>query len=61
MTVLDACAEKQLRLSAARLLNLGDGIIPHGTVEELRHAYGIGAVEIVRCAVEMVRHDMVET
>ena len=59
--ILDACAEKQLRLSAARLLNLGDGIIPHGTVEELRRDYGIDADAIVRSASELNGRDMVET
>ncbi len=59
--ILDACAEKQLRLSAARLLNLGDGIIPHGTVEELRRDYGVDADAIVRCASELNGRDMVET
>ena len=59
--ILDACAEKQLRLSAARLLNLGDGIIPHGTVEELRRDYGVDTDAIVRCASELNGRDMVET
>ncbi len=59
--ILDACAEKQLRLNAARLLNLGDGIIPHGTVEELRRDYGIDADAIVRSASELNGRDMVET
>ena len=59
--ILDACAEKQLRLSAARLLNLGDGIIPHGTVEELRRDYGVDADAIVRSASELNGRDMVET
>ncbi len=59
--ILDACAEKQLRLSAARLLNLGDGIIPHGTVEELRRDYGIDADAIVRSASELNGSDLVET
>ncbi len=59
--VLDACMARKIKLNAVELLNLRDGIIPHGTVEELRHCYGIDADEIIRCAVEMVRHDMVET
>ena len=37
----------------ARLLNLGDGIVTHGSVEELRRACGIDAEAIVRCAKEM--------
>ena len=60
--VLDACMARKIQLNAVKLRNLGDGIIPHGTVEELRHAYGIDADEIVRCAVEMVGRDiLVET
>ena len=42
-------------------LNLGDGIIPHGTVEELRRDYGIDADAIVRSASELNGRDMVET
>ena len=59
--ILDDCAEKQIGLCAARLLNLGDGIIPHGTVEELRRDYGIDADAIVRAASELNGSDMVET
>ena len=59
--ILDACAEKQIGLCAARLLNLGDGIIPHGTVEELRRDYGIDADAIVRAASELNGSDLVET
>ena len=59
--VLEACAENDLHLNAANLLNLGDGIIPHGTVAELRHDYGIDADAIVRCATELCGRDMVDT
>ena len=58
--ILAACAEQQLRLDTAKLLNLGDGIIPHGTVQELRHDYGIDADAIVRSAVELCGRDQVE-
>ena len=44
-------------MKAAKLLNLGDGIIPHGTVQELRHAYGIDADEILRAATEICGRD----
>ena len=59
--ILEACAEKQIRLNAGKLLNLGDGIIPHGTVEELRRDYGIDADAIVRSASELLGSDVVET
>ena len=38
---------------SARLLNLGDGIVPHGSVEELRSACGIDAEAIVKSAEEL--------
>ena len=56
--ILAACAEKDLHISSARLLNLGDGIIPHGSVAELRHDYGIDAEAITRSATELCGHDM---
>ena len=39
---------------SARLLNLGDGIVPHGSVEELRRACGIDAEAVVRSAAELM-------
>ena len=59
--ILDACAERKIKLESSKLLNLGDGIIPHGTVEELRRGYGIDADAIVRSAAELFGSDMVET
>ncbi len=59
--ILEACAESDLHLNAVSLLNLGDGIIPHGTVPELRHDYGIDADAILRCATELCGRDMVES
>ena len=38
----------------ARLLNLGDGIVSHGSVEELRRAKGIDADAVVRSACELL-------
>jgi len=55
--ILAACAEQQLFLKNAKLLNLGDGIIPHGTVSELRHDYGIDAQAITLTAAELCGHD----
>ena len=57
--ILAACAEKEIHLKAVKLLNLGDGIIPHGTVQELRHDYGIDADEIVRSSAELCGRDLV--
>ncbi len=37
-----------------RLLNLGDGIVPHGSVEELRRACGIDAEAVVKNAKELL-------
>ena len=59
--ILDACAGRKIKLDSSKLLNLGDGIIPHGTVEELRRCYGIDADAIVRSASELLGSDMVET
>ena len=42
---------------SARLLNLGEGIVPHGSVEELRRACGIDAEAIVRNAKELCGKD----
>ena len=36
-----------------RLLNLGDGIVPHGSVEELRRVCGIDAEAIAKNASEL--------
>ena len=58
--ILAACAEQRLPLQSAKLLNLGDGIIPHGTVSELRHDYGIDALAITRTAAELCGHNTVE-
>ncbi len=57
--ILAACAEQRLPLKSAKLLNLGDGIIPHGTVSELRHDYGIDALAITRTAAELCGHNTV--
>ena len=51
--VLTACAERKLSLQGAKLLNLGEGIIPQGTVAELRHDYRIDAQGIVHAASEL--------
>ena len=45
-----ACGEERI---SARLLNLGDGVVTHGSVDELRRTCGIDAEAIVRGAVEL--------
>ena len=51
--ILSACMENRIHPKAAVLLNLGDGIVAHGTVDELRHDAGIDADGIVRTAKDM--------
>ena len=50
--ILAAAAGKDLELSF-RLLNLKDGIVTHGSVEELRHLCGIDAEGIEKAALEL--------
>ena len=45
--------ESSIHPKAAVLLNLGDGIVAHGTVDELRRGAGIDADGIVRTAKAM--------
>ena len=58
--ILSACAEKGLSLQGAKLLNLGDGVIPHGTVAELRRDYGIDARAITRTALALCGRETVD-
>ena len=54
--ILSLCVEQGVQLKSAQLLNLGDGIVCHGTVEQLRAEYGIDGDGIFR-AVESVIND----
>ena len=58
--ILSVCAEKGLSLQGAKLLNLGDGVIPHGTVAELRRDYGIDARAITRTALALCGRETVD-
>lgn len=58
--ILSACAEKGLSLHGAKLLNLGDGVVPHGTVAELRRDYGIDARAITRTALALCGRETVD-
>lgn len=52
-SVLSLAAASGLKLESAKLMNLGSGIVPHGTVKELRHASGIDAQAITAAGLEM--------
>ncbi len=46
-------AERNIRLNAVALLNLGDRFIPHGSVEELRRLCGIDEESVAKVLLEM--------
>lgn len=48
--ILAACAEAGLSLRDARTLDLGQGIVPHGSVEELKRLCGLDAESIAETA-----------
>ena len=48
-----AAAEKGIALKGMERINLGEGIVTHGTVEELLHDYGLDAEGILRSAVKI--------
>ncbi len=56
--ILEAAAINEIHVRAAKLLNLGEGIVPHGTVAELLHDFGLDADGIVSAAMEMMDKDM---
>ena len=51
--VLSAAGQAGMALKAARLLNLGNGIIPHGAPNVLKSAYGLDARAIAAAAQAM--------
>lgn len=55
--LLAAISVAGVELKAAELLNLGDGIVRHGTVDELRRETGIDAASIAAACCEMCRTD----
>ncbi len=55
--LLAAISVAGVELKAAELLNLGDGIVRHGTVDELRCETGIDAASIAAAGCEMCRTD----
>ena len=55
--LLAAISVAGVELKAAELLNLGDGIVRHGTVDELRRETGVDAASIAAAGCEMCRTD----
>ena len=55
--LLAAISVAGVELKAAELLNLGDGVVRHGTVDELRRETGIDAASIAAAGCEMCRTD----
>ena len=55
--LLAAISVVGVELKAAELLNLGNGIVRHGTVDELRRETGIDAASIAAAGCEMCRTD----
>ena len=51
--ILMRAAEKGCEIPQVSLLNLGEGIVTHGTVAQLRRDFGIDAAAIARTAAEM--------
>lgn len=56
--ILEEAAINETHVRVAKLLNLGEGIVPHGTVAELLHDFGLDADGIVSAAMEMMDKDM---
>ena len=52
--ILAACGARGIVLSAARCLNLGQGIVPQGTVEQLRALYALDGNGIAYAALSML-------
>ncbi len=51
--ILALCAQNGLELRAARLINLGNGIVPQGSVAELWRDYGLDAQGIADAAAQL--------
>ena len=55
--ILSAAEQAGLQMKAARLLNLGSGIIPHGAPDVLKTAYGLDAQAIAAAAQALCAND----
>ena len=51
--ILSMIANTGVKLENSKLMNLGNGLVPHGTVKELRHDTGIDAEAIIAAGLEM--------
>ncbi len=52
--LLALCEERQIVLKKAQLINLRDGIVPHGTVDELRALYALDKTGIAYTVLTML-------
>ena len=52
--LLALCAENGIKLNSAKLVNLGDGIIPQGTVAELLNDYNLNAEGLAESVKSMI-------
>lgn len=52
--LLSAAAEKNINVNRRALINLGDGIVTHGSVDELYKIYGLDADGIAARAAELI-------
>jgi len=53
--ILAVCQQENIHLDSVKLLNLGDGIVTHGSVEKLRALYEIDGIGIANAALSMVK------
>ena len=58
--VLALCAENAVPLRAVKLINLGSGIVPQGSVDELMHDYGLDAHGIAAAVLSAVKTEKAE-
>lgn len=56
--LLALAASRGIALKASRLVNLGDGIVTHGSVPELQRLYGLDADGLCAAARELMREDI---
>ena len=52
--LLALCEARQIVLKKAQLINLRDGIVPHGTVDELRALYALDKTGIAYTVLTML-------
>ncbi len=53
--ILALCGDRNVPVRASKLINLGEGIVPQGTVAELRHDYSLDAQGIASAVREMFK------